>query len=455
MKNSFVKIFSSLLLMVFVLFSAQSMAQKSGKYGATADDSVKCVEALSVYKDFLRENKYKEAKNYWGVAFSICPGSSLKMYVDGEKILKGLIKENKDNKERVAELVDTLLLLYDVRIQHFNKEGYVLGKKGATMYKYKTPSYEEAYNTLKKSIQLDGNKAQAAAIIYYFQAASKIYDPEKHGPEFWVEMFNQCVGIIDYNLANGPPKTVKAYASAMDAVIKIADPYLTCDVLVGFYKDRYEEKKEDALWLESAAEILDKKDCSDSPIFFTIANQLHTMDPSAASAKSMGIMSMKKTNYSDAVKFFKEAIDLADDVTDDENLDQKLAELELLLAKAYFGAKNYTASRTHAQKAAEYRSGWGEPYMLIGDLYAGSVSMCEDTDGHPDKSLKTPYWAAVDMYQKAKSVDTEVASDASQKIAKYSQYFPEKGDAFFHGLNDGASYTVKCWLNVTTTVRTR
>ena len=145
----FGKILGFLFLMNLITINSIVFGQ-NGKYGATDEDSVTCIENLSVYKDFLRDGQFAKAKSYWGKAYRICPKSSLKMYVDGEKILNNMIKENKENKERVTEIVDTLLLLYDVRIEHFGKEGYVLGKKGVSMYKHKYPSYQEAFNTLQK-----------------------------------------------------------------------------------------------------------------------------------------------------------------------------------------------------------------------------------------------------------------------------------------------------------------
>lgn len=433
------------------LFTGNLFAQ-DGKYGDTEEDSVRCIENLSVYKDFLREKKYGQALNYWRVAFNTCPKSSLRMYVDGEKILEERIRENETNEQRVNEILDTLLLLYDRRIEFFGNEGYVLGKKGADMYKYRYPSLEEAYNTLKRSVELDGNEAQAAAVIYYFQAAVKLFDEGSKTPEFWVELFNQCVEICEYNISNNnDERMIKAYNIALENIMKLADPFLDCEILVDFYEKKYEQNMQDAAWLESASDLLESKDCSDDPMFFKIANQLHSLSPSAASARSMGVMSMKKQSYGNAVKFFTQAIDLT---SKSENPDkaEALADLELYLAKAYYGTNNYTQARTHALKAATHRANWGEPYIFIGDLYAGSVSMCTD---EIDAALKTPYWVAVDMYAKAKSVDPSLSNDASQKIAKYSQYFPEKSEGFFRSVNDGDDYTVKCWINTVTKVRFR
>ena len=444
------KYISIFLLLIFVGIGS-TQAQVKGKYGATDEDSISCVENLSVYKDFLREKNYSKAFGFLRKAYQICPKSSLKMYVDAEKIINNLIKENKEDKERKKGLVDTLLILYDLRIEHFGKEGFVLGKKGSTMLKYNQPSYEEAYKTLKRSIELEGNNSRAGVINFYFIAAVKLNKTQQQTPEFWVDMFNECSIIIEHNVTTSKdPKQIKRYADVQDNIGKMADPFLNCEVLVKFFSGKFEDQRDNQSWLERAAEALDSKDCADDPIFFKVANRLHSLNPSATSARNMGIMSMKKSQYSNAVKFFIQAFDMADDLTEDVNYDNTLADLELWLSKSYFGTKNYPAARTHAQKAAGYRENWGEPYMLIGDLYASSIALCKDG---PDGALKSPYWVAVDMYHKAKSVDASVASEAKQKIAKYSQYFPSTQDAFFHGVTDGSDYKVECWIKVVTKAR--
>ena len=446
MKNTI----TGLMLSLFLLFTA-STVKSQRDYGSTPEDSIKCIENLSVYKDFLRENNYEKAFSFVRKVFEICPKSSLKMYVDAEKILNNMIKSAKDDKDRRNGLIDTLFLFYDARIANFGKEGYVLGKKGASMLRYGKPSYEEAYNTLKKSIEIEGNNSEAFVIDFYFRAAVKLNEKTEQSPEFWVDMFNQVSTIIDYNMSNyKDERELEAYTTARENVLTMVEPFITCDVLIKFYEGKFDANKENQKWLESAAKIMENKDCMESSIFFKVANQLHSMNPTSTSARNMGIMSMKKSAYGDAVKFFTQAINLADKMTDDANLDDKLADLEIWLARAYFGDKNYPAARSHAQKAAGYKANWGDPYMLIGDLYISSVSTCtEGTDG----ALKSPYWVAVDMYSKAKTVDPSVAGDASQKIAKYSQYFPSTQDAFFHGITDGADYTVGCWINLATKAR--
>ncbi|MBK8414597.1 MAG: hypothetical protein IPL22_08960 [Bacteroidetes bacterium] len=85
---------------------------------------------------------------------------------------------------------------------------------------------------------------------------------------------------------------------------------------------------------------------------------------------------------------------------------------------------------------------------MIGDIYASSSTGCPD-----EFSGASVFWAAVDKYQKAKSVDPSLADEANRKIGTYTKYFPKKDDVFFNNLKVGDSYTVKCWINETTTIR--
>ena len=112
---------------------------------------------------------------------------------------------------------------------------------------------------------------------------------------------------------------------------------------------------------------------------------------------------------------------------------------------------DFQLARNHARKAIELTSDWGEPYILIGNLYASSSKMC----GENEFEKSTIFWAAVDKFEQAKAIDSEVNGEATELIRKYSQYFPNAEDAFFYGFEDGQPYTIGCWINENTKVRTR
>ena len=75
-------------------------------------------------------------------------------------------------------------------------------------------------------------------------------------------------------------------------------------------------------------------------------------------------------NYSEAVGLFSQYVDESDDI-------DKKFKYNLLIAKIYYGdIKNFPKSRQFAMKAAENKPNSGEPYLLIGKLYASSGPLC-------------------------------------------------------------------------------
>jgi hypothetical protein len=71
---------------------------------------------------------------------------------------------------------------------------------------------------------------------------------------------------------------------------------------------------------------------------------------------------------------------------------------------------------------------------------------------------KAVYWLAVDMYRRAKQVDSSVTSTANSKINTYRKYFPTNEDIFFideweKGSSVRIDYGCYSWIGESTTVR--
>jgi hypothetical protein len=109
----------------------------------------------------------------------------------------------------------------------------------------------------------------------------------------------------------------------------------------------------------------------------------------------------------------------------------------------------YSAAREDARIAAKYKPGWGQPYMLIGDMYASTSNSC----GNDAFEASLAVLAAIDKYAYAKSIDGEVAGEANNKINRYSAYLPAKDDAFMRKISEGDSATVPCWIGETVRIR--
>ena len=425
------------LLMIVALMAGSSFGQK---YGA---DSVKCIENLSLYKDYYKQKMYNDAYKYWKVAYDICPASSEKMYVDGVALLKRREGKAKTEAQKAA-IVDSIITVYDRRKENFgSNKGRVDGRKGTDLLRYKSDQLELPFAVLESAVNEGGNFAEAGTIASYMSAAVLMARAEKKTPEDVVKIFGQLTEILAFNIAKYEGKrTQEYYVQAQESVNDLASPYLSCEVLVKMAEEGYEKNKADATWMERTADILDKKNCTDAPIFFTIAKEMHASNPSSVSAEKMGIMSLKNKEFGAAESFFQQAIDLAQDET-------KKADYYIELAEAQRSAGKFGQARTNARKAASLKGGWGLPYLMIGDMIASSSS-CGGEDACAQKAI---YWLAVDYYNKAKSIDPSVAGKANGKIATYAKYFPTQEDCFFGGTKAGDTVNIGCWIGESTKAR--
>jgi len=128
------------------------------------------------------------------------------------------------------------------------------------------------------------------------------------------------------------------------------------------------------------------------------------------------------------------------------------APVALIISKIYYAhIKNFPAARQYARKSAELDPSSGEPLMIIGKLYASSGPLCGPGTGW-DSQVVT--WVAIDKFEQAKRVDPSVADEANDWIRRYRKYMPTKEDIFFRQLKAGQSYTVPCWIQERTKIRT-
>lgn len=413
---------------------------KGPKYGS---DSATCVMHLSLYREFYKQKNYKDAYPHWKWVFSNCPLASQNVYIDGAKMVSSRIDECKDPVKR-DHMIDTLMMVYDQRITYFDREGYVLGRKGVDLYTYRPEKTEQIYQILKKSVDLSGNKSEGSPLVYYFRSIIGMVDLQKLNKDAIVDGYDQISQIIDYNLkqADGNAQKTANWENIKGNIESTFEPFATCPDLISMYEKKFADNPDDVDLIKKITNILERKKCTDSDLFFNATEKLHKLEPSAQSAYLMGMLNYNKKDFDKAIDYMQEAANLFEDNQD------KIKALDIL-SGLYFAQHNFPQARATAYKLLQIEPNYGKAYMLIGELYAASASQCtgDDLNG------ATVFWAAVDKYIKARSVDPSLEGEANAKIAQYSKHFPASSDLFFRDMQEGSSYTVGCWINETTTIR--
>jgi len=335
-----------------------------------------------------------------------------------------------------------VMMLYDTRIEYFAKEGYVLGRKGVDLYQLRNKDYEEAFGILSKSVELEGDASKPDVLVFLMRATKKMIDEGKIEEDLIFDNYDASSKIIEVNLeANKDNDRKRAnWENVRGNIDLIFEPFATCEAIIKIYSPKFQENPDDLKMLKKLTRLLDRKKCTDDQLYFDATVKLYDLEPSPESAYLIGKMLYKNEKYSEAIDYLKEGENIDDSET--------RADCFLYIAECYRTMKSYASARTYALKSANERPGDGNPYIIIGDMYAHSKNC-----GSTDLEKKAVYWVAVDKYLKAKQVDPSVADVANDRIKSYSVYFPPKEDIFFHNLNEGDEYIVECWINEKTKIR--
>ena len=342
--------------------------------------------------------------------------------------------------ENKSSYIDTLMMIFDQRIQYFGKEGYVLGLKGYELVIADPKRSDEALDILSKSIEKQANKSGPQAVYGYIKSIVNLEKVGLRSEADVLEAYSYISPIIEYNIAN-KSKNTKYFIQYSEKIEKMFSDYANCNDLISLFSNKFDSLSEDLDFLKRVVKLLDKKECTSSELFFKVSSKLYELEPSASAADKMSKMSIARGKYSNAITFAKEAVDIEADK-------KQKAIYHLSLADAYRNAGSYSLARKEVYKALDIRSGWGEAYMNLGNIYIAGAKECS---GDFEKS--TVYWVAVDAFRRALS-DEDTKERASRSINTYSKYFPNTETCFFNGIEAGKSHIVGCWINQSTIVRT-
>ncbi len=415
-----------------VLMGLTTNAQE--KYGA---DEQKCKENLSLFRESYKQKNYADALNPWRWTFNNCPNSTGNIYKNGPKIIKARMKIDKQNKEAY---IDTLMMIFDQRIKYFEKEGYVLGLKGYELIGVDENRSEEGLGYLKQSLDLEGNNASVQAVYGYMKAMATLEKAGLKTKADVLEAYARVSEIIDYNIVN-ESKASSNFIKYSEKVEDLCTPYANCEDLIAMFSIEFDPASDDVPFLKRLTRLFADKQCTESNLFFNASSRLYELEPSASSADKMAKMSIGKGKSSAAIEFAKKAIEMEED-------ENQKAIYYLGLADAHRNKGSYASARNAVYSALELRSGWGEAYVNLGNIYIAGAKTCGD-----DFEKSTVYWIAIDAFRKALS-DEDTKERASKSINTYSKYFPTKEKCFFNGVEQGKSHTVGCWINKTTIART-
>ncbi|MFB6319066.1 tetratricopeptide repeat protein [Saccharicrinis sp. FJH54] len=455
------KVFTTLALLAFTMTMFAQTGLESGSKFGHGEDSIRCLSNFSLFHEYAKQKNYKDAVKPWTVSYNECPAASIYIYTEGEDIMEWQIKHAQSPEEK-EQLIQQLMQLYDQRIKYFGNHSkypkeYINGKKALTYYEYygnTTEGLKQSLDNFDDAIKGLLNKFMPSTASTLLSCMSKyiglnfvLYDRSEITGETLIANYQE----IQSNLDKIQKATTK-YNSTVDQLRDFAEEKFAesgvadCNTLENMYAAKVEEDKENKEELEKILKTFDKSDCTESETYFKAAEYVYDIEPSAVGAVALARMYINPAHedIDKAMEYLQQAVNLEQD-------NDKKADYLYLMANIEFSKKkDYPTARSYALKAIAARPNWGDPYILIGQMYAASAQAQQL--GSKDIENRAGYWAAVDKLKKAKQVDPSCADVANMYINNYSQHFPGTEEIFMQeGFELNQPYRVGGWINETTT----
>ena len=431
-------------------FAVKGVEDEKSKYG-TGEDSIRCLENLSLYTNYYKIKDYNAAYDSWKVVYDECPKANGRtLYQHGAFLIAAKMSQEKDPAKKQAWFND-LMKCYEQRVKYFGNDkkypaAWVRGRQAIDYIAY---SPEKDYLAvalpwLEQAVNSGKHNADSDVIQKYFELLEMRYQTDKAKySESFINTYLELGDLVDKRIAMGD-KYKEAYTITRNNLnaMFINSGAADCSTLEGVFAAKVEENRNNDAELEKIINLFDKADCKESEVYFTASGYSHALNPVAKTAVGCARQAYKKEDYNKAVTYYNEAIAL-------EEVDSLKYIYAFEKANALYSAKRYAEAKSSALQAISFDSKQGEPYLLLATIYVTVDPYSEDPILN-----KTKYWAAVDKLQTAKSIDPELAEKANTLINSYRKFYPTKEEVFFKPeLAPGADFKVGGLINETVRCR--
>ncbi|UII27421.1 hypothetical protein LVD15_03040 [Fulvivirga maritima] len=414
--------------LIFLLIGSGSFAQLN-----LPEDESLSREAQSMYalfSDNFRADNLNAARKPLEWLLENTPGIHESIYINGIK----LYQELADKKKPAEAYEDSVLIVYDLRMEHFNNEKDLIDRKASASYKYlkDRPNKEkELFEVFEKTYKLNGtdvgvnNLAAYMDVIRRYNAISPLSDDEV------LTRYYKIMDAIDAKSESVNEETLEKIRSVTTKILLQIVP-VNCD----FIREKLAPRiATDQNMMKRVFKLAVSEGCTSEPFFFDVAKEYIKVDPNPLIYRILADHDWNEGKKQAAMEYYNKAIEASTDAS-------KKADLYFHIAVKQTQAGNKIEAKNYAEKALATDGNYKKAYKLIGDLYYNSFNDCKkESSKVADRSV---YWAAYDMYEKAG--DTDAMKNAAQQ-------FPTIEDIFNESLDEGKNYQVACWINRSTIIR--
>jgi tetratricopeptide (TPR) repeat protein len=444
------KLKNTLLIALTVFSFAFAKAQEAGD----------CNIMLSLFAEDAKAKRYEAAYKQLGPLIEKCPDQSAAIYQYGEMIyeyrLKNEIGDVNENVDGLIKMLKTEVTKYPDLVNVTKKETEMV----SVMYKYNIGTQEDQFNILNRDFDKDkDNFTDPKVMITYFTLAEKQFEVGQLDLQLLFDIYDKLTSHIEslqderskvvadlllkqetIALTEKEEKTIgyqeanlKNYSIVMGSVNGTLGELADCEKLIPLYDAEFDINKGSKEWLSNVLVRLQKKDCTDAPLYIKSVKALHAINPSAKTALGLGNIA---DSTQEKFQYWDQAIELGID-------NDSKATIYYKKGNIYRGQGQYGSARREYLNATALRPSFGLPYLRIAEMIAKSTGSC----GSNPFEKRAVNWVAARYAEKAARVDPSLKSNATRAAAAYNGAAPGKRDVFSNSnYNTGDTITFNCWV---------
>lgn len=437
-------VLKAILVMALAVVSLSGFAQC--KDWTWPEDKATAEEKNVLYSDAVKNKHYKQAIAPHQWLLTNAPNLNTSIYQLGSEIFDELADAEKDATKK-QKYIDSLMIVYDMRIQYCGEEASVMARKALSYYKFNINGAKgaEVLPVMDKAFQLNGNNIMDGLLLPYMQSVRISAAKFKALTEDQIlEKYDMVSAVVDAKIKKAqseakPIDKLKKTKDDIDAILLTLVKF-DCDRVKSTLAPKFKQNPSDINLAKKIFGFMLQGKCTDDPLWLEAGEAIHNAPDGQKDfglAKNLGLRYFTMDNFEKSDFYFSEALTLA---TDNASKAEVLILQGSLASKK--GSKNEARELFRQAIAADPSN--KDAYEKIGDLYINSFNDCKKMDSQADD--RAVYLIAYDYYAKA---------GASQKMSAAKSNFPSKEDIFLKNYSQGQNIRVECWINENTTIRTR
>lgn len=440
-------VFAGALVLLFMISSGAAFSQCTEVVWPESPElRAKAEESKVLYEDAIKTGQLAELKKAikpfnWMV--ENVPNHHISLYIQGIELFDKLATLEK-NADKKKAYIDSLMIIYDLRIKTCGDEANVFNRKALSFVKHNANAQPvETLEILDKAFEMNGNNILESTIVPYFHVVRLNFLNKKVSEDDVLTRYDKLIEIVDAKIQDAQSK-----GKPVDKLQKMKEDLeqlllntvtINCDIVRSKFVPKFKANPNDIDIAKKIFTFMLKDKCTDDPVWLEAAEAVYNSgEKNCGLAKNLGIIHLSKENYDKAEKFLKEAQSICTEGSDK-------AEILLYLGSVEARKGNRSGAREFYRQAAAADAGTAkQAYEKIGDLYLNSFDVCKKLESRVTDRLV--YLIAYDYYAKAGD---------SKKMAIAKDGFPSKEEIFTENIENGSKVTVGCWIQEATTIRTR